>query len=78
MKVIKLNPNNEEIKWKKVFSTQKPIQAEILAASLENEGINVVKINKQDSSYTVFGEIELYVPEDEYALAVTLISAGNY
>jgi hypothetical protein len=76
MKVIKMN-NDDDISWKKVFTTQKPIEADIVAGSLENEGINVVKFNKRDSSYLAFGYIELYVPAPEYDMAVQLISGMN-
>jgi len=78
MKVIKMNTNHDEIKWKKVFTTQKPIEAEIVAGNLESEGIKVVTFNKRDSSYTVFGYIELMVPEDEYERAKELIEGINY
>jgi hypothetical protein len=74
MKVIKMHNNDFEVKWKKVYTTQKPIEADIVQGSLENDGIRVVQINKRDSSYTVFGEIELYVAEEEYDLAIRVIS----
>ena len=31
---------------------------------LEEEGIQAVIVNKQDSSYIAFGEIELFVPRE--------------
>jgi len=77
MKVIRMK-HDDEIRWKKVFATQKPIEAEIVSGSLETEGIKVVKFNKRDSSYTMFGDIELYVPEDEYELAMKLIEGIKY
>ena len=76
MKVIKMK-NKDDIQWKKVFMTQKPIQAEIVAGNLENNGITVVTINKRDSSYTAFGWIELMVPEDEYEMAMQLITEAK-
>ena len=39
---------------------------------LEENGINVVLLNKQDSSYLMFGPIELYVHE-EINQAITLL-----
>jgi hypothetical protein len=75
MKIIKMHSAEEgETKWKKVFTTHKPIEADIVQGSLETEGIRVVQINKRDSSYTVFGEIELFVAEDEYDAAMRLIT----
>ena len=42
---------------------------------LMDENIEAVVMNKKDSAYTVFNEVELYVPpEDEY-LAVELIKS---
>ena len=40
---------------------------------LEENGINVVLLNKQDSSYLMFGPIELYVHEEEIIQAKKLL-----
>ena len=40
---------------------------------LEENGINVVLLNKQDSSYLMFGPIELYVHEEEINQAKKLL-----
>ena len=45
----------------KLFSTENPNKAEIIKQMLEENDINVVLLNKQDSSYNMFGTIELYV-----------------
>ena len=45
----------------KILSTENPNQAEITKQMLESNSINVVMLNKQDSSYLMFGCIELYV-----------------
>jgi len=68
----------DDSNWKSVFKTQNPVQADIVAGNLKNDGIEVVVINKRDSSYTVFGFVELYVPEDQYDLALKLISEAEY
>ena len=46
--------------WVVIYSTSKPWQAEIAKQVLEDNGIEAVVINKQDSSY-LFGEAEVYV-----------------
>ena len=49
--------------WTKVFSSDKPIEAEIIKHMLENnsnDNLKVITMNKQDSSYK-FGTIDLYV-----------------
>ena len=78
MKVIKMKAKEGDSNWELVFKTQNPVQADIVAGNLENNGLNVVTINKRDSSYTVFGFIELYVLEDEYETAIKLISEAEY
>ena len=78
MKVIKMNSKGEDHSdWKMVFKTQNPVQADIIAGNLENNGVNVVVINKRDSSYLVFGYIELYVHEDEFDMATKLIEEAQ-
>jgi hypothetical protein len=78
MKVIKLRNTSDNINWKKIYVTSKPIEADIVRGNLESEGITVVNFNKRDSSYTTFGDVELYVPEDEYDIALKLIEGVKY
>lgn len=56
----------------KILSTNNPNKAEITKQMLEENNINVVLLNKQDSSYNMFGAIELFVTEnqEEYATAI--------
>ena len=49
----------------KLLSTDNPNKAEITKQMLEENNINVVMLNKQDSSYLMFGSIELYVDEKQ-------------
>ena len=58
----------------KLFSTENPNKAEIIKQMLEENDINVVLLNKQDSSYNMFGTIELYVEEVNIESANSLIS----
>ncbi|MDA9325250.1 DUF2007 domain-containing protein [Flavobacteriales bacterium] len=58
----------------KLFSTENPNKAEIIKQMLEENDINVVLLNKQDSSYNMFGTIELYVEEVNIDSANSLIS----
>ena len=50
--------------WVQVYSTDKMFQAEILKQVLSDHEIEAVIINKMDSSYKAFGEIEVYVKND--------------
>lgn len=48
--------------WQKIFATRNPAEASIIQGMLEENHIAVQIMNKQDSSYLNFGDIELYVP----------------
>ena len=57
----------------KLLSTENPNKAEITKQMLEENNINVVLLNKQDSSYLMFGNIELYVQEKQLNKAAELL-----
>lgn len=59
--------------WVVVFETGQPYQAEIAKDVLENEGIDAVILNKRDSSYVVFGSIEVHVHQDFKEKATELL-----
>ena len=61
--------------WVKILTYAAAIEAEIVKQMLEENGIAVVLLNKQDSSY-LFGKIELYVNEQDETFANVLIN-GN-
>lgn len=48
--------------WFKLYSTKNYVEANIIKGMLEENNIQAVILNRQDSSYLVFGEIEIYVP----------------
>lgn len=58
--------------WVCVYSTNKAYQAEVLKAFLEENGIQSIIMNKQDSVY-LFGEIELFVSTEDTFLAKQII-----
>ena len=66
--------DNSGESWELIFSTPAPYQAEILKARLEDENIISVIINKQDSSYLLFGEVELYVKQDDVLIAKQILT----
>ena len=57
----------------KILSTDNPNKAEITKQMLEEHNINVVLLNKQDSSYLMFGLIELYVKKEHVKDAIDLL-----
>jgi len=45
----------------------------VITTKLENAGIESWIMNKQDSSYLTFGDIKIYVLEDDYINAKSLL-----
>lgn len=62
--------------WAIIYSTGLPYKIEILKGILEENDIDSVIINKQDSSYH-FGELELYVKAEDVVKAKRIISAHD-
>ena len=64
--------------WTKVFSSNNPIEAEIIKHMLEDNGndLKVVIMDKQDSSYK-FGTIDLYVENKNIQDAEKIIRIYN-
>ncbi|HEY1019367.1 MAG TPA: DUF2007 domain-containing protein [Sediminibacterium sp.] len=60
--------------WQKIFATRNPAEASIIQGMLEENHIAVQIMNKQDSSYLNFGDIELYVPGHLAETAKQLLS----
>lgn len=56
-----------------VFRSHEEHLARLIIMKLENEGIKVFYINKKDSSYNNFGQIELYVQRDDVVRAKYII-----
>ena len=57
----------------KLLSIDNPNKAGIIKQMLEENNINVVLLNKQDSSYLMFGSIELYVDKEQLNQATDLL-----
>ena len=66
-----------EINWKKAYSDSLLYRIEIAKAVLADNNIDSVVVNKQDSAY-LFGEIELYVPQDELLRGINIIKKISY
>lgn len=62
--------------WTKIFSTGKAYRAEILKGLLEENNIEAIILNKQDSAY-LFGELELYVDATDIVQAKHIIDQHN-
>ena len=66
-----------EKNWTKIFSSTNPIEVEILKQMLEENGVISVDINQKDSSYNMFGNINLYVQDKHVQNATKLIEQNN-
>ena len=60
--------------WINIFSSANPIEVEIIKQMLNENNIIAVTLNKQDSSYNLFGSIDLYVKEKNRIIALELIN----
>ncbi len=59
--------------WVVVYKTVDLYRAEMAKQILEGEGIEAVVMNHKDSTYLVFGEIELLVKSENESSAVQLL-----
>ena len=66
-----------EKNWTKIFSSTNLIEVEILKQMLKENGVISIDINQQDSSYNMFGNINLYVQEQYVENATRLIEQNN-
>ena len=59
--------------WIKIYTSTDPFKIELLKGSLDQNNIVAMSINKKDSSYLAFGEIELLVDAKDVMKAKILI-----
>jgi len=59
--------------WTLIFTTAKSFDAELVKTMCADQGIEAVILNKQDSTYLTFGEIEVFVKEEDQETAINLI-----
>lgn len=59
--------------WKKIYFSGDEFKVLIARDLLTAAGINAVIMNQKDSSYTSFGDVELYVEEHDEAEAEKIL-----
>ena len=59
--------------WVKIYTSTNYYQAEIVKQVLTEHHISSVLINKQDSSHRTFGNIEVYIHQEDFSKAIELI-----
>ena len=64
--------------WFKIFSSTELIQVEIIKNLLLSKNIPAVIMNNQDSSYLMFGTIDLYINLKNKNKAINLLKNSDY
>lgn len=59
--------------WSKIYETKKPYRAEIVKDILEQSGVTAIVLNKKDTAYDIFGQLEVHVKADEVLIALKII-----
>ncbi|HVS92702.1 MAG TPA: DUF2007 domain-containing protein [Mucilaginibacter sp.] len=59
-----------EKNWIRIFTSTNYYQAEIVKQMLIENQIDTVLLNKQDSSHRTFGEIEVYIHQQDFSNAI--------
>ena len=62
-----------EENWINIYRSTNPVEVEILKHVLLENNIHSVNINQQDSSYLMFGTIDLYIKSNNQKKALQLI-----
>ncbi len=63
--------------WTKIYTTDRDYQADIIIELLDENGIAGVIMNKRDSSNVAFGNIEVYVNDDDKNKALEIIKQSE-
>ncbi len=64
-----------EDNWVLIYSSSIVVDVEMKRIYLEGNGISAIVINKQDSVYNTFGDVELYVTRDHILKAKLLLES---
>lgn len=62
-----------EKNWVRIFSSTNFYQSEIVKQVLTRHHIDTVLINKQDSSHRAFGDIEVYIHQENFSEAIEIL-----
>jgi hypothetical protein len=63
--------------WTLIFSDAQPFSVELRKNQLDAAGIQSLLLNKRDSSYGMFGPVELWVPSELLAQASGVLSTSE-
>ena len=63
--------------WIKIFTSSDFYRSEIVKQVLIENQIDAVLLNKQDSSYRSFGQIEVYIHQEDFSKAVEIMALNQ-
>ena len=62
-----------EKNWVKIFTSANFYQSEMVKQALAGNNIEAVMLNRQDSSHRTFGDIEVYIHQNDFSNALEVI-----
>ena len=74
--ILKLKNKKDEKKLIKVYSSNNPIMRNH-QTNVRGDTISMVEMNQQDSSYNMFGNIQIYVQQEFSVKVKKLIEKNN-
>lgn len=60
-------------KWSKVYESKMAYRAEIVKDILDQNGIDAIIMDKKDSAYYIFGQLEIHVKVESVLNALKII-----
>lgn len=66
-----------QTKWRILKESNQVFELEMMKGFLHENNIDAVVMNKRDSSYKVFGEVELLVKEEDVQRAEELLNHSD-
>lgn len=63
--------------WVIIYSNKLQHCVDIVIEVLRDQGINAVPLDKRDSSYTMIGDIEVYVKSEDAVLSKIIIEQNQ-
>ena len=62
-----------EKNWVRIFTSTDYYKSEMIKQALAGYRIDTVLLNKQDSSHRTFGDIEVYIHQEDFSNAIEII-----
>lgn len=62
-----------EKNWVKIFTSADYYKSEMIKQALAGHHIDTVILNKQDSSHRTFGDIEVYIHQQDFSNAIEVL-----